>query len=451
MSQKWNLQDIRPAGRQAQVTQKPPVRDYVERKVNQDIAPRQPKVQPQAVTDTFDDSDISTLDVIDGNSEKRKRIVITAIVSLIIIVCAIVVNVFLGGAVVTVHPKVRDVSVQSNFEIFTAPQADQLGYELLALEETGERQVKAKGTEKVSLSAEGKIFVYNTSESTQRLIKNTRFESPDNLIFRIKESIEVPPAKKDATGKTVPGSVVADVFADIPGDKYNIAPTKFTVPGLKGSDQFNNIYGESTVAFSKGFEGEKFILDDQELNTAQQALHVELRDKLLARLDAEKPAGFIAYKDSVTFVYESLPSTVYGDSLATIKEKVRLQIPIFKEPDLAKFIAKKSVPEYDNEDVTLSDPSTLVFTYTDPQSAQEDISELQKLDITLKGTTKIVWKFDEEKLKSDLVSKKKSETSSILAKYGASISKSNSEIRPFWANSFPSSPKGITIISVLEE
>lgn len=451
MSQKWNLQDIRPAGRPTPVSQKPPVRDYVERKVTQDIAPRQPKVQPQLVTDSFDDSDISSLEITDGNSEKKKHIVITAIVSLIIVVSAVLVNVFLGGAVVTVHPKVRDVSVQSNFEIYTAPQADQLGYELLTLEATGERQVKAKGTEKVSVSAEGKIFVYNTSASAQPLIKNTRFENPNGFIYRIKESIEVPAATKDSTGKTIPGSVVADVFADSVGEKFNIGPTKFTVPGLKGSDQYDKVYGESTVAFSGGFEGEKFMLDEQELNTAQQALHVELRDKLLARLEEEKPAGFVVYKDAINFVYETQPSTAYGDSLATIKEKARLQIPIFKEPELAKFLAKKSVPEYSGEDVTLTDPSTLVFSYTDPQTGLGDISGTQTLDITLKGNTRIVWKFDEEKLKSELASKKKEEAKKIIGNYGASIPKANSEVRPFWANSFPSSSKNIKIITVLEE
>lgn len=451
MAQKWNLQDIRPTGRPVTVSQNPPVRDYVERKTHQDIAPRAPKVQQPIVSDSFDDSDISSIEVIDGNTQKRKQILITAVVSLIIIVSAVLLNVFIGGAVVTVHPKVKNASVQSNFEIVTAPQADELGYELLTLEATSERQVKASGKEKVSMSAEGKIFVYNTSASLQRLIKNTRFENPDGLIFRIKESIDVPASTKDASGKVVPGSVVADVFADATGEKYNIAPTKFTVPGLKGSDQFNNVYGESTVAFSGGFEGEKYILDDQELNTAQQALHVELRDKLLVQLEEEKPAGFIVYKDSVTFVYESLPSTEYGDSLATIKEKARLQIPIFKESEFAKFIAKKSVPEYNNEDVELNDPNTLVFTYTDPQTALADIATSKKLDITLKGTVKIVWKFDEEKLKSELVSKKESDANAIFSKFGTSIANANTELRPFWATHFPDSPEDITIISIPDE
>ncbi len=455
MAQKWNLQDIKPAGgrapkaslvREVQAQAESPI---PERRPRTDIAPRIHR--PEPIEPQFDDSDLSTIDIIDGNEEKRHRVIVTSVVSVVIIICAFVVNIFLGGAEVTVHPKIKSIAVQSNFLVHTAPQTGELGYELLTLEATGERQVKASGKEQVSLRAEGKIFVYNKSTSLQRLIKNTRFESPDGLVYRIKESIEVPAATKDAKGATVPGSVVADVFADSTGEKFNIKPAKFTVPGLKGSDQFDNVYGESTVAFSGGFEGKKYILDEQELNTAQQALHVELRDKLLKRLEEEKPAGFVVYKDAVTFVYETLPSTEYGDSLATIKEQARLQVPIFKEPELANYLAEKSVPDYNNEPVTLSDPYTLTFSYTDAATGLSDIKGSTSLDITLKGNTQVVWKFDEDVLKSELVGKKKTEADLVLGKYSSSISKAQSEVRPFWANSFPKSPKNITITTILGE
>ncbi len=444
MAQKWNLQDIRPAG-----SSKPPVRDFAEQaKTRQDITPRIPKIEQQR---SFDDSDLSSIDIIDGNTEKRKRVVVTSTIAVVIIALGIVTNMFLGGAEVTVHPKLRDVSVQSNFTVFAVPPTNELGYELLTLEATGERQVKANGKEIVSSQAEGKIFVYNTkSTSPQRLIKNTRFESPTGLIYRIKESIEVPGVTKDAKGNIVPGSVVADVFADGTGEAYNISPSKFTVPGLKGSDQYESVYGESTTAFSGGFEGEKYIIDEAELATAKQALHIELRDKLLARLNDEKPAGFVIYNDAVTFVYETLPATEYGDSLATIKERARLHVPIFKELELAKYLAEKSVPEYTGEDVTLFDPQTLTFSYTDPLTALGDISGSSTLDITLKGTTRIVWMFDEEKLKSELVSLKKNEGTTVFGTY-KSISNAQAEVRPFWATSFPDNPKEIMIKTIISE
>lgn len=443
MSQKWNLQDIRPAG-----STKQPVRDFPDKRTRQDIAPRAPKVQ---AVESFDDSDLSSIDVLDGNTVKRKRVVVTSIVALVIIASAFIVNVFLGGAVVTVHPKVKDVAVQATIITQKIPQADQLGFELLTLDATGERQVKASGKEPVSVRAEGKIFVYNTkSTSPQRLIKNTRFETKDGLVYRIKESIEVPGVSKDSKGNDVPGSVVADVFADGTGEQYNIEPSRFTVPGLKGGDQYDSVYGESTTAFTGGFEGEKFIIDEQELNTAEQALQVELRDKLIARLAEEKPAGFVLYEGAVTFAYETLPSTEYGESLATIKQKARLHAPLFKESDLAMHLAKLSIPDYKGDLVTLTNPYSLTFTYTDPQTGVSDISMNTSLDITLKGTTQIVWKFDEDALKNELLGKKKIDASAVLARYSSAISSAQSELRPFWTNSFPNSPKDIKIITILE-
>lgn len=447
MTQKWNLGDIRPAG-----APKPQVpREFAERpRAKQDIAPRAPRPEaPQPITPSFDDSDLSSIDIIDGTEAKKRRAVITGGIVALIVILAITTNMLLGGATVTLNPKVRDVSVQSDFTIHKEPKADELGYELLTLEATGERQVKASGKEEVSERAEGKLFVYNTkSTSPQRLIKNTRFEK-DGLIFRIKESIEVPAVTKDAKGNLVPGSVVADVFADAPGEKYNVNPGRFTVPGLKDSEQYDSIYGESTVAFAGGFEGEKYIIDEQELNTAKQALHVDLRDKLLARLKEEKPAGFVVYDGAVTFVYEDLPSTEYGDSLATIKEKAKLLVPMFKESEFATYIAKQSVPDYTGDRVALQDTTALTFTYQDPLIMQRDISASSSLDVSLRGNAKIVWQFDADKLKEELKGISKNSGTAVFATY-PSISKAQAEVRPFWKSSFPDDPKDIEILTIIE-
>jgi hypothetical protein len=448
MAQKWNLQDIKPAGApraQAPVQQ---VQEIIERKTKSDISPKIRR--PEPIKQSFDDSDLASIDVIDGNEAKRRRVFVTASIGVVIITSGFIMNVLLGGADITVFPKTRDVSVQSEFKTFTEPKVNELGYELLALEATGERQVKASGKEQVSTRAEGKIFVYNTKSATpQRLIKNTRFESSNGLIYRIKESIEIPGVTKDAKGNTVPGSVVADVFADSAGEKYNLAPDKFTVPGLKDTEQYDSVYGESTVAFSGGFEGEKYLIDPSELDTAKQALHLELRDKLLARLNEEKPAGFVVFEGAVNFVYESLPSTEYGDSLATIKEKVTLNIPIFKEDEFAMFIAEKSIPDYVNDKVTLLDPYTLIFSYTNATSTDYSIAGRSNLDFMLKGATKVVWVFDEEELKNKLVSTKKNSATAIFGTY-SSISHAQAEVSPFWATSFPDSPKNIKINTVLD-
>lgn len=442
MTQKWNLQDIRPTG-----TPRPTLRETPVRKPQQDIVPRSSRHTQE---ESLPDPDLALIDIIDGNGAKKKRAITTVVIASLIIGLGFIVNIMLGGADVTVYPKTKNVSVQSSFAAYTNPAVDMLGYELLTLETTGEKQVKASGKEKVSKQSEGKIFVYNTkSTSPQRLIKNTRFESSKGLIFRIKESIEVPGATKDAKGNMVPGTISADVFSDGTGDQYNLPPQRFTVPGLKDSEQYESVYAESTTQFSGGFEGEKYIIDDEELKTAQQALHIELRNTLLERLKSERPAGFIIYDDSITFVFETLPAAEYGDSLATIKEKARLQVPMFKEDEFSKFIAESTVPDYTGETVTLTDPKTFAFAYESSTTTVSDISGYTQLDFTLKGTAQLVWKFDEKKLQNDLISLKRTDATKVLGSYAA-IREAKADVRPFWKSTFPSNPNDISIHTIID-
>lgn len=442
MPQKWNLQDIRRPEPARERTYPTPQR------ASQDIAPRRPVVEEQPMSrEPILDPDLATIDIIDGKATKRKRLIISVLISVVILGAAFGVNLLLGGATVTVYPKFKDVSVQATFTAYAEPKAGELSYELLALDATGERQVTASGQEHVSERAVGKIFIYNTQSVTQRLIKNTRFESPDGLIYRIQESVEVPAATtKD--GKVAPGVISTDVFADGTGEQYNVSPSRFTVPGLKGSDQFNAVYGESTEAFTGGFEGDRYIIDDAELEAAKQALHLELRNSLLEKLKTSRPSGFVLYDSAVTFTFESLPSTAYGDSMATIKEKAYLHVPLFKESEYASYIAESTIPGYEDEPVELTDPLTLTYRYESATATVSDISKQSEITFTLGGTTRVVWQFDATMLSTDLVGLSKNGLSNVLSGYPA-IERAESDIKPFWAQSFPDTSKEIEIVTVI--
>ena len=120
MAQKWNLQDIRPAKSVGSAPHEAPIR-----KGQQDIAPRASKVESSLPAY---DPDLATIDVIDGNSAKRKRVTVTVIVALVIVGVGFFVNVLLGGAEVTVYPKAKNISVHSEFTAYKTPQVGDLGY-----------------------------------------------------------------------------------------------------------------------------------------------------------------------------------------------------------------------------------------------------------------------------------------------------------------------------------
>jgi hypothetical protein len=396
-----------------------------------------------------DAEEAMSIRIVDGNKKKSKSLIYAIAIFILIVGGGLLASALMGGADVTVYPRHREPNVNAVFEAMKTPKTGELAYEIMTLEAEGEKQVTASGEEEVTSQAVGTIFIYNAQQTDPvRLVTNTRFESPEGFIYKIKDSAIVPGYTMDG-GKKVPGVTTAEVYADEVGEQYNINPSKFTIPGFKGDPEYTTIYAESTSAFTGGFNGKKFIIDDAELQVAQQALRTELRNSLLERIEGEKPAGFVLFKDAVTFTYESLPSVEYGENLATIKEKVLLRIPLFKEDNFAEFIAQATVPGYEQVPVRISNLDTFTFAYTSATTSSSDISNSTSISFNLTGQPQIIWKYDAEKLKADLVNANKTALTGILGAYPA-IEKANAVIRPFWKTKFPTKISEIKIIEVIE-
>ncbi len=438
MTQKWNLQDIRPAQTRKRHEGNPSVSPVLQKS-------RQPIIAEQA-----DAEETMSIHIVDGNKKQSRSLFIAIALFIFIAGGGLFASFLLGGAEVTVYPRHEEPNLNAQFEAKKIPQAKELTYEIMTLNAEGERQVKASGEEQVTSQAKGTLFIYNEQQKEPlRLVTNTRFESADGKIFKIKDSAVVPGYTLDGT-KKIPGVTTAEVYADQPGEEYNKAPGKFTVPGFKDSPEYTTIYAQSTETFTGGFNGKRFKIEESELQTAQQALQTELRNSLLERIFAEKPAGFVLLKDAVAFTYESLPSVAYGENLATIKEQVTLRIPVFKEDTFAQFIARQTVTTYDEEPVRIFDTSVLTFAYTNSTISASDISLLSGFSFTISGKPQIIWKYDSEKLKSQLVNAPKSSINTVLGEFKA-IKKAHAVIRPFWKTKFPTDIKEISIIEVIAD
>ncbi len=463
MAQKWNLGDIVPPDRERRSRPRPQAPHHGMGDMRRPMRPGGERPAPhhheddpalhhegelhhhanEHVEDDSLDAEIRDIEIKVGKSHRMRRYLTIVAVIAIAIGLGIGSTILMSGADVTVMPKSRSVTVNGTFDAHQNPKAGELGYELLSFEEEGERTVSATGQEKVTERASGMITIQNAHSSTkQRLVKNTRFESPNGLIYRITESVEIPGYTKSDDGTIIPGSIEAKVLADGTGEEYNIAPSSFTVPGLKGSEQFDTITGTSKEAMVGGFDGMKFIIDEGELAKARQELHLELREKLFARLKTDRPSGFVFYEPSVTFVFNSLPPTDAGNQSVTIAEQARLLAPLFKTDDFARTIAARAIPGYEGEPVRIDDVSSLTFSYPSPV---EDISAADPLQFNLSGQAKIIWTYDVEKLRNDLKGVAKTALPSILSGYPA-IEKSRASVKPFWKDSFPKDIQKIRII-----
>lgn len=451
MSQKWNLQDIRPAGeaKRTKPTAKKSVRPTKKRMVEQDdaadatieIAPRPNRSKEPSIT------------IENGGRKNRKRMVLGALLFFVIVGGAALLSNMLGKTELTIYPEFREPTISADFTAYPEKRDGELSYEVLTLEATDERQVKASGQVQVEEQATGMITIKKTTPGTQRLIKNTRFESSEGLVFRIQESAVVPGAGKNNAGELVPGSIQAKVFADEAGEDYNApAGSSFTIPGFaEAGDEalFESVTASNDTAFSNGFSGPQFKIDETELNTARQELQIALRDQLLAKIENTQPADFIALPGAVAITYNQLPAVEFGDDLVTIREQAVLQIPLFKATEFGSFLAKEAVATYEGGSVRVDDPSVLSFTYTDPATNSSVIANAESLTFSLTGKPLLIWEYDQAKLTKNLAGLPKTALNSAITEHPG-IKGARAHITPFWKRSFPAEAEEIVVIEELK-
>lgn len=438
MAQKWNLQDIRPA-------------EPRRRKVPAPQAAPRPASESPDLKGTKED--IPSIVIENGNKKKRNNIVIGVVLFVVIVGTALILSAFLGKTELTLHPEFREPNVSAEFTAYPNQRDSSLSYEVMTLETTSESQVKASGQVQVEELATGMIEIIKSTPGAERLIKNTRFRSPTGLIFRIEESVVVPGAVKDESGATVPGRIRAEVFADDVGESYNLPKgTKFDIPGFEENgftELFESIAAESVDSFSGGFKGPQFKIDENELSTARQALQVEMRNTLLARIETEKPSDFIAFPGAVAVTFNELPAVEYGNDLVTIREQAILQIPLFAEAEFAEFIAGETVATYDGNPVRIEDPSVLIFQYSSPTTSSSVIANEPSLSFSLTGKPLLIWEYDAQKLATDLAGLPKTAINNAISAYPG-IEGARVRITPFWRTTFPKKPEEIIIIEELQ-
>ncbi|MFT7644406.1 MAG: hypothetical protein ACI9BF_000049 [Candidatus Paceibacteria bacterium] len=439
MTQKWNLQDIRPA------------------------TPRKRRpIQPQEMNYSLEQSkntlmqreEIPNIVIENGSKKGTSRLLISIVLFVTIVGGAVGLSALTGKTELTIYPDHREPNISAEFTAYPDKREDSLSYEIMTLESTNESQVKATGQIQVEVQAIGTIEIIKTSPGAERLIKNTRFRTPSGLVYRIQESVVVPGSVKDGEGTLLAGTIRAEVFADETGDKYNIpAGTAFDIPGFKEggfTDLYDDITARNPESINGGFSGPQFEINEDELSTAKQALEVQLRETLLARIENEKPAGFVIFEGAVSIVYNELPAIEYGQDLVTIREQAVLQIPLFKATELGSFLAKEAIATYDRGPVRIDDPSVLTFRYTSATTSFSVIANEPSLSFSLNGKPLLIWEYDIDKLTADLAGLPKTAINNAVLAYPG-IDGARAHITPFWKRNFPEDEKDIIFIEELKE
>lgn len=342
-----------------------------------------------------------------------------------------------SGAVIHATPRVEELTVENETLSIGGPNSDAtLRYEDVTYSKDATRELKATGKEHVEEKASGKIVIVNSySDQSQVLVANTRFRTPDGKIFRIKEPITIPGMKG-----TNPGTLEVVVWADEPGDSYNIKPTSFVIPGFEDDKEgkFKKITASSKEAMIGGFSGEKKVVSEEEKETVLKELKKEIEQQLASATPKLPKEMYVIKSSEQEVVFTTLPEIEKGDNVV-VGLRGTITTKAININDVARFYAKDTIDNYADEEVVFADVKSVNISLSEQQK------EGDLIDIVVTIKTPLVYSINEKELIQKVKGLSLDELE-IAQKEIISISDLTIELKPFWRMSIPTNESDISLI-----
>ncbi len=299
---------------------------------------------------------------------------------------------------------------------------------------SGSKEYPTSGKKTAEGEAGGTVTIFNNYNKNQPLVATTRLLSPEGLLFRLKNRVDVP------AGGKVPN---VEVYADPPSDAAaKLGPTKFIIPGLWAGLQ-DKIYAQSFSSMHGG-TGEVQFVTQTDLDNAYNDLTEELSGQVMENLKKEMPsAGEILGKVVIKEISEkrsTLKAGATGDKF-TVNLKMKVVGVVFYRRDIEKLAHDQlniKVPT-DKElvNVNYNDLTFLVEKY-DIKSGEANIMVHLAGEMALKADSQI---FDKDKF----IGFSKEKIIQYLSIY-PEIERITIKFSPFWVKKVPQMKSNIKII-----
>lgn len=296
--------------------------------------------------------------------------------------------------------------------------------------------VPSQGTEHAETKASGSVTVINDySSAPSKLVKNTRFEAPGGLIYRVPADVIIPGKKG-----TTPGQIDVTVVADASGEQYNIGPTaRFSVPGLKSTPaMYNNIYARSSTAMSGGFLGDRPAVAASALQAAHSAIRSRIESKIQESIRSRTHA--VIFPDLVRITYSEKPNTPEAGNSVRVHDSAHVEMPMLPDSEFATAIAQSVSADVEGSTVRIVAGPNYV-AHADATSTTLGSSPL---DFTISGQATLVWDVDVASLAKALAGRDETAFQTIVTGFPG-IQEAHARIEPFWKNTFPRDPSSITV------
>jgi hypothetical protein len=216
--------------------------------------------------------------------------------------------------------------------------------------------------------AHGFVTITNQNSKNQTLIATTRFLAPNNLLFRLKNSVTVPAG----------GEVKAEIEADEIGAKYEIAPTTFTIPGLS-VDLQKKIYGVSKETMTGGIR-KIGTVTAEEIAEAQKTVLSSLDEAVAKEIGANENKIILFEKE----IKDEKISAKDGDEVENFTVTVRVGVKVMTT-DKEKLVAWAK----DQYQKTLSNQEDLIgFNTKSMTYTLDDIApEMANIKVSIAAAT----------------------------------------------------------------
>ena len=293
--------------------------------------------------------------------------------------------------------------------------------------------------------AEGIIRVYNFySTAPLTLRAQTRFLSDGGKLFRVPKKITIP-GKKLEKGKWAPGILDVKVIAAEPGKDYNIPPSKFSLPGLAGTNLYTLVYGKSFEYMRGGFSGKGHQVLSQDIETAEDILLDKIKKANINNLKEKAlQEGLVFLEETISHkVLEAVSSEEVGNIVEEFefRAKVKTEAFAFQKKQLEEIVAKMITSQLEKDKMLW--PETLELDW------QIEETNLEKGEILLfvNASAKISDKIDKVTLLETLSGKSIQEAIFLLKNQ---FERAEVKATPFWLRKIPKNPEKIEIKFILD-
>ncbi len=303
--------------------------------------------------------------------------------------------------------------------------------------------------ETVEVPAVGTITVFNEfGTQAITLAATTRFQSPSGLVYRTPKQVVIP-GQRTVDGRTVPGSIDIEVFADAAGVEYNIEEVgvELRAPGFKEEnedDYYDAVYAHSKTPISGGFSGTRFVVDALVLSSARSTLRDNLERKLFETAQ-DAPDDIITFEELQFIRFSNFERTDNEDQReVTISESATLDVIGFREDEFTEFLW--NIILQDGEEITLAPTHTkdraLSITLDEEILDPREKSEISFL---INGEATLLWSITPDEVINTVQGISRDEVSQVLEEFPEIESVGDISIFPRWKSKLPTAPSSISI------